>query len=66
MKWMSETPAQKVKLEAAKTRKQKSVTINMYIRKNHEVKRSCWRNKKRRIEETARESSRKTKRRKWQ
>ena len=45
----------KAKLEAAKTRQQKLATVERYNEKNHEVKRSCRRDKRQRIDEIARE-----------
>ena len=45
----------KAKLEAAKTRQQKLAAVKRYNEKNHEVKRSCRRDK-RRIDELAREA----------
>ena len=51
-----ERRALKAKLEAAKTRKQNLAASNMYNKKNHEVKRSCRRDKMRRIDEMAQES----------
>lgn len=41
----------KVKLEVVKIRKQNLVVLNMYNKKNYEVKRSCRRDKMRRIDE---------------
>ena len=46
----------KAKLEAAKTRQQKSAAVKRYNEKNHEVKRSCRGDKRRRIDEIAREA----------
>ena len=46
----------KAKLEAAKTRQQKLATVERYNEKNHEVKRSCRRDKRQRIDEIARET----------
>ena len=62
--WMSENTWRLVeerrmlqaKLEAAKTRQQKLATVKRYNEKNHEVKRSCRRDKRRRIDEIAREA----------
>ena len=42
--------------QATKTRAQKSATVKRYNEKNHEVKRSCRRDKRRRIDELAREA----------
>ena len=44
------------RLEAAKTRQQKSAAVKRYNKKNHEVKRSCRRDKRRRINKIAREA----------
>ena len=46
----------KAKLEAAKMRQQKLAAVKRYNKKNHEVKRSCRRDKRRRIDEIAREA----------
>ena len=46
----------KAKLEATKTRQQTLVAVNRYNEKNHEVKRSCRRDKRRRIDGLAREA----------
>ena len=46
----------KAKLEAAKTRQQKSAAVKRYNEKNYEVRRSCRRDKRRRIDEIAREA----------
>ena len=55
-KLVEERRALKAKLEAAKTRKQKLAATNMYNKKNHEVKRSCRRDKRRRTDEIAQEA----------
>ena len=41
----------KAKLEAAKTRRHKLAAVERYNEKNHEEKRSCRRDKRRRIDE---------------
>ena len=46
----------KAKLEAAKTRQQKLAAVGRNNEKNHEVKRSCRRDKRRRIDEISREA----------
>ena len=46
----------KAKLEAAKTRQQKLAALEGYNEKNHEVKRSCRRDKRRRMDEISREA----------
>ena len=59
--WMSETTLRlveerrmlKAKLEAAKTRQQKLAAVKRCNEKNHEMKRSCRRDKRRRIDELA-------------
>ena len=45
----------KAKLEAAKTRPQKLAAVKRYNEKNHEVKRGCKRDKRRRIDQIVRE-----------
>ena len=45
----------KAKLEAARTRQQKLDAVERYNKKNHEVKRSCRTEKRRWIDEIARE-----------
>ena len=55
-KLVEESRALKAKLVAAKTRKQKLAATIMYNKKNHEVKRSCRRDKRTRIDETAQEA----------
>ena len=55
-KLVEERRALKAKLEAANTRKQKLATTIMYNKNNHEVKRSCRRDKRRRIDEMAQEA----------
>ena len=62
--WMSENTWRlveerrvlEVKLEAAKTRQQKLAAVGRYNEKNHEVERSCRRDKRRRIDEISREA----------
>ena len=62
--WMSENTWRlveerrvlKAKLEAVKTRHQKSAAVKRYNEKNNEVKRSCRSDKRRRIDEIAREA----------
>ena len=54
-KLVDERRAVKANLEAAKTRKQKLDATDMYNKKNHEVKRSCRRDKRRRLYEIAQE-----------
>ena len=62
--WMSENTWRlvkerrvlKAKLEAAKTRQQKLAAVGRCNEKNHEVKRSCRRDKRRRIDEISREA----------
>ena len=62
--WMSENTWKlveerrvlKAKLEATKTREQKLAAVGRYNEKNHEVKRSCRRDKRRRIDEFSREA----------
>ena len=59
--WMSENTWRtveerhvlKAKLEVTKMRQQKSATVKRYNEKNHEVKRSCRTDKRRRIDEIA-------------
>lgn len=46
----------KAKLEATKTKQQRSAAVKRYNEKNHEVNRSCRRDKSRRIDEIAREA----------
>ena len=41
------------RVQAAKTRQQKSAAVKRYNEKNHEVKRSCSRDKRRRIDDLA-------------
>lgn len=53
---VEERRVSKAKLEAAKTRHQKLAAVERYNEKNHEVKRSCRRDKRRRIDEFAREA----------
>ena len=55
-KLVEERRALKAKLEAANTRKQKLAATIMYNKKNHEVKRSGRRDKRRRIDEMAQEA----------
>lgn len=54
-KRFEERRALKAKVQAAKTRKQLAAT-NMYNKNNREVKRSCRRDKRRRIDEIAQEA----------
>ena len=62
--WMSENTWRlveerrvlKAMLETAKTRQQKFAAVERYNEKNHEVKRSCRRDKRQRIDEIAREA----------
>ena len=62
--WMSENTWRlveerrvlKAMLETAKTRQQKLAAVERYNKKNHQVKRSCRRDKRQRIDEIAREA----------
>ena len=58
--WMSEITWRLVEerrmLKAAKTRQQKLAAVRRYNEKNHEVKTSCRRDKRRRIDELVREA----------
>ena len=48
-KLVDERRARTAKQEAAKTRKLKLAATNMYNKKNHEIKRSCRTDKRRKI-----------------